>query len=276
MQPGAKKADLLYITYPNSGSVGVYSYPGLQAVGALNAFIEPTSECADKAGNVYIVDGSNHVVDEYAHGGTSPIATFTVPLSGEASSCSVDQTTGNLAATAFSVGSDGPLVLVYQKGEYQYPQSYEDASIFSFFSCSYDNNGNLYADGNSTGENYLLTELPHGGSALQSLSLDPSDDLTQAGPIGWDGKFLALGDSGTDVIYRVAISPSGTAYIVGSTTLNGSLPVSQFWIQGKRIIGPDFSENLTFLWHYPAGGSPAKYISGGYGPYGATVSLAAK
>ena len=109
-------------------------------------------------------------------GGTSPIATFTVPLSGEASSCSVDQTTGNLAATAFSVGSDGPLVLVYQKGEYQYPQSYEDASIFSFFSCSYDNNGNLYADGNSTGENYLLTELPHGGSALQSLSLDPSDD----------------------------------------------------------------------------------------------------
>jgi hypothetical protein len=69
MQPGAKKADLLYITYPNSGSVGVYSYPGLQAVGALNAFIEPTSECADKAGNGYIVDGSNHVVDEYAHGG---------------------------------------------------------------------------------------------------------------------------------------------------------------------------------------------------------------
>jgi hypothetical protein len=274
MSPDTKKDDLLYITYPLHGLVVAYTYPQGRLVGTLSGFGSPTTECADKAGNIYIVDSANNVVDKFAHGGTSPIATYTVPENGQPGDCSLDPTTGNLAVIASNVGSIPSIILVYPPGQYEYPQGYTDTGLSNFVDCGYDNIGNLFADG-FAGRNYVLTELPYGSSTLENVSLDPSGDLTGAGPVHWDGKFLALGDSTTGLIYRVAVNPSGGAYIESTTTLNGVKPDGQFWTQGNRVIEPDLSENLTFFWRYPAGGSPTQYISG-TSPYGVTVSLAAK
>ena len=92
MLPEAKSEDLLYAT---GGCLGicVFSYPRGKIIGSLATIGQ--SVCADGSGNVFITQ-NQHVI-EYAHGGTSPIATLTLPgLDGWG--CSVDPTTGNLGS----------------------------------------------------------------------------------------------------------------------------------------------------------------------------------
>ena len=77
-------------------------------------------------------------------------------------------------------------------------------------------------------------------------------------------------DAGT--IYQFAINgEKGTK--VGSTPLNGSVGVTQFWIEQANVIGPELFTNDVGIWAYPAGGSAKKTITGGFDvPLGATVS----
>jgi hypothetical protein len=59
MLPNAKKKDLLYISdsFPyGSNDVFVYSYPKGKLVGKLTGFNEPSGNCVDKAGNVFITN----------------------------------------------------------------------------------------------------------------------------------------------------------------------------------------------------------------------------
>jgi len=91
MAPEAKVEDLLYASDGQS-SAFVFSYPAGKLVGELTDFSTPIYECSDSSGDIFITnyDGTQGV-DEYAHGGTAPIAMFPVP---EASGCSVDQQRG--------------------------------------------------------------------------------------------------------------------------------------------------------------------------------------
>jgi hypothetical protein len=101
MAPDTKKRDLLYVSdsFPyGSNDVYVYSYPKGKLKGTLTGFNEPSGQCVDKAGDVFIANFGASQILEYAHGGTSPIKTLSdpdyYPLG-----CSVDPTTGNLAVT---------------------------------------------------------------------------------------------------------------------------------------------------------------------------------
>ena len=79
IDPAAKKQSLLYVSSVLTNDVYIYSYKTQQLVGTLTGFSTPYGICADKAGNVWIVnDGAQQVV-EYAHGGTSPILTLSDP-----------------------------------------------------------------------------------------------------------------------------------------------------------------------------------------------------
>ena len=101
-------------------------------VGSLSTY--GLAVCSDSAGNVFIV--SNSEIEEYAHGGTSPIATLS--LSGDqGSGCSVSPLNGDLAVVYKGDGSDvavfpdsGGTPALYRSG------------IDSLF-CGYDGNGNL-------------------------------------------------------------------------------------------------------------------------------------
>jgi hypothetical protein len=84
---------------------------------------------------------------------------------------------------------------------------------------------------------------------------------------------LAIGDQSAAVIYQFAISGS-TGTKVSSTPLTGSKDVVQFWIEGKKVIGPDAGLAHVAFYKYPAGGSPIKTITGLGEPVGATVSKA--
>ncbi|MGA8473924.1 MAG: hypothetical protein WB681_02550 [Candidatus Cybelea sp.] len=256
--PNATKGDLLYVT-GGCGGTCVFSYPNGKQVGHLGA--AGASLCSDKSGNIFMpsaTSSGNAVVYEYAHGGTTPIATLNLPgLLAEG--CSVDSKSGDLAVTYLCKDCDyGPVAIF--KGARGSPTSYDVTGVFLSY-CGYDNRHNLFADGNG-GQGFALLELPAGGSNLTPIAVN--QPINSAGEVQWDGKHLAIEDLISPVIYRFQVSGSA-ATLVGTTKLHGAGTVAaQSWIQGSTVIVPFGANgkppNEVGLWNYPAGGSPTKII----------------
>ncbi len=190
-----------------------------------------------------------------------------------AQGCSVDPKTGNLAVTNSS-STSGPQgnVAIYKDAKGK-PTYRTDSKIYRESFCGYDNAGNLFVDGyaRSSGE-LTLAEIPSGRTVFKNITLNLT--ITGAGGVQWDGKHLAIGNlvEAPGTIYQFAINgEKGTE--VGSTPLNGSSAVVEFWIEQANVIGPDYFANDVGIWAYPAGGSAKKTITGSFdGPWGATVS----
>ncbi len=264
MAPNTTSQDLLYITGA-CGGICVFSYPGGTLVGELADSNTPLGECVDKSGDVFVVDfgddGGTAGVVEYAHGGTSPIATLSDPGYSPVA-CSIDPTTGNLAVTDDSFGSDGSgVVAIYAdaKGD---ATNYTDPKVTYMNFCGYDDKGNLFVDGQYLGA-FEFAEMLKGSSSFKRIKLAqaPASPLK----LQWVGKYIALAASNT-VIDHVAVKGSkGT--VVGTTLLNGPASGSegQFWIQGNTVISPYESgtgpAEIGF-WKYPTGGRVRKNIDG--------------
>jgi hypothetical protein len=277
MLPEAVGRDLLYITkpfYPGPRDAYVYTYPQGKLVGRLAGLGAPEGECVDKEGNVFIVnsyvDTYDSAVYEYAHGGTSPIATLYIPYAG-ATGCSIDPTSEKLAVSGGSRAAVVSIFAYKPKRGWRFPKTYTvpNTSYGSF--CGYDAKGNLYFDGTNQSQAFELAELPSGSDSFTTVTLNQS--ISAPGQVQWHDKYLAIGDAGVSpsVIYQFSISGS-SATEVGSTTLSGSKRVEQFWIQGNAVIGPDYSGTDAGFWPYPSGGSATRTISLN-SPFGATVSL---
>jgi hypothetical protein len=276
MAPDAVTQDLLYVG-GNSGDVTVYSYPKGRLVGTLKNpyFFLPAGECVDKASNIFITDLGANKIFEYRHGGTKPLQILQ-SAAGDPTGCSIDPTTGNLAVTSLGRGSGGN-VAIYPPARGT-PTTYTDPNIYSYFFCGYDPGGNLYVDGQAYNPKpFKFAELPKGSGSFTDIKLPLK--MYFPGGVQWDGKYVAVGDQAhesqqTAIIYQFAISGS-TGTLKGTTTLNSSNDVQQFWIQGHRIIGGNHPNNDVQYWNYPAGGNPTKTITKGIGgPIGMTVSLA--
>jgi hypothetical protein len=268
MAPEAKNEDLLYIS--NVYTVTVYSYPKGKHVGTLKGFYRPIGECSDKAGDVFIANGDTIV--EYRHGGKKPIQTLTFP-GYAAQLCSTDPTTGNLAVT-WDKGFSQGYVAVYQDAKGTAALYSNGNMLFSF--CGYDNMGNLYVDG-QYGEkqsDFAFAELPKGSGTLKSITLNQSIEF--AGPVQWDGRYVAVGDNEAERIYQFTISgSSGT--LEGTMSLGDAQSIEQWWIDGKRVVGSDDIPSTVWYWSYPAGGSATKSITKDvFHPFGATLSKAKK
>ena len=72
----------------------------------------PQGECSDSHGDVFITDAFGSNIQEFAHGGTTPIANLS-DVGEEASGCAVDSVTGNLAVTNYYPGN----VAIYKNAE---------------------------------------------------------------------------------------------------------------------------------------------------------------
>ena len=270
MAPDAKPQDLLYVSDLATYDVNVYSYPGGKFEGKLTGFGGPEGECTDATGDVFIANFAGSNILEYAHGGTSPIATLSDPGYYPVG-CSIDLTTGNLAVANYvTTGGGGQGGVVIYKDAKGSPKAYTDPKIVSTSYCGYDGAGNLFVDGLTSSSTFAFAELPRGGTSLKNVSLNQTIGIP--GGIQWDGSHVTVGDRATNVIYRFAISGTNGKK-TGSTQLTGASEVSQFWIDGVRVIGSDPVAGNVRFWNYPTGGSPAKTITGLVQPVGATVSV---
>jgi DNA-binding beta-propeller fold protein YncE len=281
MKPNTARRDLIYAAA--NKTVLILSYPDGALQATLTGFKEPGGLCSDAGGNVFVTDYKASDIVEYAHGGTNPIGTLKDP-GYHPMGCSVDPTTGNLAVANFYCiypckTRGNVAVYTHAQGS---PTLYFDANIPWFYYCTYDGQGNLFADGDVPAPGFLITELPASGSALQDIMV--KDAPYDAGSIQWDGEYLAvqtLGEyqrKGPTVIDRVQVTGK-TGSIVSSTYLYSGKAdrhqrnFSEYWIQGNAIIGADGPYAEIGIWPYPKGAKrPTHVIRQGTNGYAVTIS----
>jgi hypothetical protein len=264
--------DLLYISqHTNSGWSVVAMTPQGRVVNEITDINEPWQLCSDSSGDVWVP--SWDYTYEFAHGGTTPIASL---YSNDffASACSVDPTTGNLAV----VGSDesgGPQIAVWRPNQ-GYPTYYSPP--FRAWSVGYDNQGNLFLDGYSDSQSFLFAELPQGSSSFTTVTLD--QPAKWPGNVQWDGKDITVSTVNPaeakgrrHVIYRMQVSGS-TGHVVDTIYLDHAASTLGSWVQGNIIVGVQRNVQGGRLWHYPKGGRPFEKISGFQEAWGVTVSVA--
>ena len=245
--------DLLYVGGQNG--VFVLSYPQ----GKVITQFEPPSGvqgmCSDQTGDVFVLTGGGGTnIYEYAHGGTSPIATLQDGYD-EPIACGVDPTTGNLAVVNNSDPTD-LAIFTDAQGTATY---YNDPSMDAMYYCAYDDSGNLFVDGQYI-DNPILAELPYGSSSFSTITLDKN--IRRPGSMQWMGAYLALGTS-KEIVYHVQVSgSSGT--IVGKTVHHRL--ESPWTIDGNGLIsvyggGDHGYPSKVALWTYPKGGAPTQLLN---------------
>src|SRR5579863_5508755 len=234
IDPAAAADNLVYVsTFPFSrvSDVEVYTFRERKYVGVLNGIKNPQHLCSDTSGNVFIPEGTESKVLEYAHAGTTPIATFNDAHSPHA--CSVDRVTGNLAVV------DAADVAIYQNASTK-PARHKDAKFANYYFCGYDDSGNLFVDGKDDSDRFVFAELPKGAKSFVNINL--GHYVATPGSVQWDGKYVVVGSE--DTVYQFTTAGS-TGKLEGSTNLfGGEGPIEQVWIprftrvnlQAKHIL----------------------------------------
>jgi len=288
---------LLYVSSFGDGTVDVYDYDSGAMVGTLSGFVEPSGQCVDRNGDVFIADFGGDQISEYAHGASSPSATFADP-DALPIGCSVDDTTGALAVANFmtskcpTCGGPGNLVIFTIASK---PPTHYRSRFYYLWPPAYDDHGNLFIEGRvvKTFDNGV-DELPRGGSRLRTVAF--TQKIWLPGGAQWDGAHVLITDqdyneSNTTGVYQTTVHDF-RASVAGSTQLDdfggsecfgsGSDVVSPFVVIGNagasRIIGGNIAcEHVFDYWRYPEGGDPiVKLQAAPLAPYGQSVSVAPK
>ncbi|MGA7354265.1 MAG: hypothetical protein WBW76_02410 [Candidatus Cybelea sp.] len=273
----ARGKDLLYASSTYNCNVYVFTYPRGKLVQTINScafgFGPAFGLCTDSSGDVFMAMGEGFSIFEFAHGGTKPIAQLEddslLPVG-----CSVDAKTGDLGVASVTGN-----VAIFKNASGT-PEIYSLPNISEFFFCTFDDRGNLFADGEHNDRTFALAELPKGGSALHEIMV--SGNVGAGFALQWDGHHIAVGEtqaSNEFVLDRVRISGS-VAKIVGTTALtaapNTFMPF-QFWIQGGTIVQSENGNAEIGFWNYPRGGAQTNGIQiAGSTLVGVTVSLAGR
>ncbi|HLY02896.1 MAG TPA: hypothetical protein VKR56_10455 [Candidatus Cybelea sp.] len=276
MRPEAKNKDLLYVVYPtvdSEGTIDAYSYPQGVLEGQITGLSNPGGDCTDAAGNLYVTNAttSENSIVEFAHGGTQPIRSLSVP-GYAAFSCAVDPTSGDLAVTSYGTmeGGRGDVAVYHNaKGS---PRIYSDSNLshsdfINYAYCAYDSAGDLFVDGKyPVGyEVPIFGEVPRGGKSLVALNLN--EGIGWISGLQWDGKYLAVGQAVKPYIFRFKISGT-TGTLVGSTPLTDATDAFQFVFAGNKVIVANqwFYDRYEYEWdvlvyNYPKGGTSTERIA---------------
>jgi len=252
MLPEAKSQDLLYVVRNSANEVSVYTYPKGKSVGTLSDIPGALGICSDIGGDVFVVATESQQIYEFAHGGSSPIATLD-DSGNNPNGCAIDPSSGNLAVTG---GLGLANAAIYQNAQGS-PTVYTDTFAAAFTYCTYDSQSNLFIGAEN------LFELPKGGNSFVEIPITGGPSETSPPGIQWDGNYIALQETssskhGPTKIFQVSISGS-SASVVNEIDLSSRLNKNpnlgaQFWINGGTIVSPESMNKNVGLWRYPKGG----------------------
>lgn len=276
--------DLLYVSDSGSNSVYVYSFPDGALVGTLTGLNSPQGDCVDKSQNVWIVNAGSKEIVEYAHGGTSPLATLNDPGKYPPFACAIDPTTGNLAITNAEPPYGRGEVMIYPNAQGT-PRAYKVPPVPHLYYAGYDKQGNLFVDGLSRyccSRHHQVVmafaELAKKSKSFVGIPLYGGAFYARPGGIQWDGKYITVDN--VNVIYEIRIS-KGRGFVAGSTTPSGTYDseVLATAISGTYLAATTSSASSgdwgVGIWKYPSGKS-SKTLEGTFtGERGIAISLAA-
>lgn len=283
----ARSPQLLFESDLGTGHVDVYSLPDMALKATLTGFEEPTGECSDAQGDVWIANTYKDEMFEYSHA-AKRIGTIKNAGSNP-QSCAVNPRTGGLAVMELSAaGYTGPGAVYVYSSPTAKPKILRDPNLLYYEYALYDPNGHLWIDGSSPFGNILSqcgssschTVILHGGSifSIGSLAWDAAkstliafDDYCHDGPnlcsypVSEDGRigsptlYLNYAGGGLCSVLQTALATVGKQrYVVGGDT-------------EYTCLG--YKDSTVDLWSYPAGGRALRHRGGGLVyPDGAAVS----
>jgi hypothetical protein len=256
-----KDQSLLYVSDPKAGDVYMIALPSRRLVGKLTGFSYAVGDCVDQHGNVFVDNDAESQVRAYAHGARSAFRILN-DTSWSPNACSVDPKTGNLAVCNIRRTQSEGSIAVYlnAKGAAHY---YKYSGAANFWYCTYDSDGNLFADAISDGEEpggNIFLELPKGHGKLRPLSLRPAIPGDASSPLFWDGKHLAIASTSSGAIYQYKISGNTGSRVAVVRLDDTSAVLGPFWItsngNAQTLYAPIAEDSIESVgvYRYPAGG----------------------
>ncbi len=276
LNAGATSSKLLYVSDAATDDVQIFSYPQGVPVGTLTGFNQPQGECVDGKGDVFVANTLASNILEFAHGGTTPIATFSDPGQFPVA-CAISSLTGDVAVSnAFDSTFSTSSVSVFNPAVGKL-KTFANPLFFESYFLSYDNQNDLYVDGIVNGGYFTfgLAELKRGSTTFSPVSLDTT--INFPGDVVWSKENLAVGDQEymptESAVYQFALGASSGS-LLGTTVLNGSCDVVGFYVLKSILTGADACKPGASEYAYPAGGARKKLVKGLVNPVGAVVSVA--
>jgi len=282
----ARSPQLLFESDLGTGDVDVYSLPDMTLKATLTGFEEPTGECPDIHGNVWIANTYKDEMLEYSHEGKRIGAIKNAGPNPQ--SCAVNPRTGEIAVMELSAaGYTGPGEVNVYSNPSAKPKILRNPDLLYYEYALYDPTGRLWIDGSSPfgnivskcGPSSCRTVILHGGSifSIGSLAWDSRkstllafDDYCHDGPnlcsypvsehgrIGSPTLYLDYAGGGFCAVVQTALATvAKQTYVVGGDTEYACL---------------GYKDSTVDLWSYPAGGRARRHTGGVVYPYGAAVS----
>jgi hypothetical protein len=185
------------------------------------------------------------------------------------SSCAMN-TGGDLAVGVLLGNSYGPggQVVIFKNasGSGKVYNTPLDREYFN----GYDSSGNMFADGFGPSYNFMLVELPKGGSKFVTISTSNAPEFP--GSVQWDGTYLTVFDQLTSETYQYTVSGT-TATLQNTVQYTGAGDCAQTWIVKGLMYCGDAGNNNGEVFKYPAGGAPIATFTGNFDfPLGVTAA----
>ncbi|HXO16771.1 MAG TPA: hypothetical protein VN909_01245 [Candidatus Dormibacteraeota bacterium] len=291
IRPDAARQWLLYVSDGENGAVDIYSFRKERGklVGQITGLSFPYGQCVDKNGNVYVVDNDTSRIYEYAHGGTTPIATAKDKF-GKPDGCAVDRTSGNVAISNFSgsSSSDAGGLDIFSGGLSGKQTYYTNPNLYRVFPGAYGVTGGFFAQGIDYSGVSNFVELLPGQKQFTMLT-----GLTIAfpGSVQWDGSWLDVTDQNygygyTTMIYRVSVTGSSVTVVHSSHLIDDCYPNYDWMVAIQPFVTGGSKDNVVAagnlncpnrenFYKYTTGGTPTWSLPSKIAPaapYGQTIS----
>jgi hypothetical protein len=282
--------DWVFVSDPSTSEVYIYALPKLKLVEIVTGFTQPQGECSDNKGDVWVTDGSGASIYKLLHSGKivgKLSDTYGVP-----EGCAWDPKTGNLAVMNLLGTSSQPgAVLVYHHAT-GVPNLYSNPKQYNYDFGGYDNSGNLFFDGRTVQNKFILSELSVNAHQAKTITVSGGKIYTP-GMVQWEASTsqLTIGDQNcknatVSCIYQLMVAKNAGT-IKGQINLENAsggqaCDVIQAVLWKKSIIGSDFdlcgsAASTTYVWPYPGGGQPiAQNHRNDSEPFGTAVSSQTK
>jgi hypothetical protein len=271
--PDASKSNSYEYIFNDYGSYGsIFNYPtSNNMVGQLDG--AGGQGCTNKLHGygkkiIWNAGRTNNVITEYSVPDNKVLKTLSLNYN-FTSSCAMNKN-GDIAVGVLlsnSYGSAGQQV-IFKKATGS-GTTYATPLSKAYF-AGYDPKGNLFADGEDQGYNFMLVELPVG--TTKAITITTSNNPEFPGSVQWDGKYLTVFDQLTNQMYQYTVS--GTkATLKNTIQFNGSSDCAQTWLVKGLMYCADAGNDEGYVFKYPAGGSPLATFSGSFDfPLGVTAA----